>query len=165
MGLSLPWLDKLLTCSYQDRHPILLTQISFHDLGQNDGATLRKRSNINFRRPAMEAFESNHSLPTAISRHFREDKSSDGFHLAMGLGKPFPQQLPDAEAFVVEFDGQGDPWKPYNWRLWTKYVLAIAISQNLTDSSLQALHFLDRLLRYFRRILRQCAICRRHCSS
>ena len=63
----------------------------------------------------MEAFESNQSLPTPISRDFRKDQSSDGFQLAMGLEKPFPQQLSDAEAFIVEFDGQSDPWKPCNW--------------------------------------------------
>jgi hypothetical protein len=68
----------------------------------------------------MAPFNSNQSLPTSFNHDFREDGSSDMLHLAMGSGKLFPAQLPDAEAFVVEFDGQDDPWKPYNWSLWTK---------------------------------------------
>ena len=69
--------------------------------------------------------------------------------LAMGSEKPIPQQLPDVEAFVVEFDGQKDPWEPYNWTSWTKYVFAHLKRRNLTHQSMQALHFLNRLLRYF----------------
>lgn len=78
----------------------------------------------------MEAFESNHSSPASVIRDFGEDKPSAGFELAMGLGRSFPQQLPDAEAFVVEFDGNGDPWKPCNWPSWTKYMFAMLEVRN-----------------------------------
>ena len=73
----------------------------------------------------MTLFPSKQSCPTPFTHDFREGKSLDSLQLAMGLNKPFPERLPDAEAFVVEFDGQGDPWKPHNWQSWTKYVLAI----------------------------------------
>ncbi len=34
---------------------------------------------------------------------------------AFGAGKPLPPQLPDREAYVVEFDGPDDPYHPQNW--------------------------------------------------
>lgn len=43
-------------------------------------------------------------------------------------------QLPDAKAYEIEFDGDNDPWKPYNWPSWTKYVTAsVLIDQNSID--------------------------------
>jgi len=55
--------------------------------------------------------------------NIRENAPNDPM-LAMGSCKPYPQRLPDIEAFVVEFDGVSDPWKPLNWPSWTKYVSA-----------------------------------------
>lgn len=80
----------------------------------------------------MEAYGCSHSLPTNVSDGIREEKP-DGFQPTMGKGKPFPQNLPDAEAFIVEFDGEGDPWEPFNWSSWTKYVLAIGRGPHLID--------------------------------
>ncbi|KAI1179751.1 polyamine transporter 1 [Nemania sp. FL0916] len=39
-----------------------------------------------------------------------------------GAGKPFPPELPDREAYVVEFDGPDDPYHPQNWPLKKKLV-------------------------------------------
>jgi len=39
---------------------------------------------------------------------------------AFGGGKPFPPQLPDREAYVVEFDGPDDPYHAQNWPLKKK---------------------------------------------
>lgn len=39
---------------------------------------------------------------------------------AFGGGKPLPPQLPDREAYVVEFDGPDDPFHPQNWPLKKK---------------------------------------------
>lgn len=37
-----------------------------------------------------------------------------------GAGKPYPQQLPDKEEYVVEFDGPDDPLHPQNWSMKKK---------------------------------------------
>lgn len=76
----------------------------------------------------MTPAKSNQSLSTTFNYHVGDERPSKSLQIAMGLGRPFPQLIPDAEAFVVDFDGQGDPLKPYNWTTWTKYVLAINLS-------------------------------------
>ncbi|GAP87850.1 putative major facilitator superfamily transporter [Rosellinia necatrix] len=43
---------------------------------------------------------------------------------AFGGGKPLPPQLPDREAYVVEFDGPDDPFHPQNWPLGKKMLTA-----------------------------------------
>lgn len=50
-----------------------------------------------------------------IEKHHRE--------LSMGAGKPFPPILPDADDYVVEFDGPDDPAYPVNWDFTVKSVL------------------------------------------
>lgn len=35
--------------------------------------------------------------------------------LPLGAGKPHPPSLPDAEDYVVEFEGSDDPMHPQNW--------------------------------------------------
>ncbi|KAI9371379.1 major facilitator superfamily domain-containing protein [Aspergillus egyptiacus] len=35
--------------------------------------------------------------------------------LPLGAGKPFPPDLPDVEAYIVEFEGSDDPMHPQNW--------------------------------------------------
>ena len=37
-----------------------------------------------------------------------------------GAGKPYPQQLPDKEEYVVEFDGPDDLLHPQNWTMRRK---------------------------------------------
>ena len=108
---------------------------------------------------------SNQFSPAPFTRDAGDDVWSGSLQLAMGSGKPFPPQIPDVEAFVVEFDEQGDPWLPYEWPSWTKYVLAIARASNLTNNQLQTIHFTNCLLRYIRRILRQCTVCLGRFSS
>ena len=48
-------------------------------------------------------------------RDFADEKPLDGTKSVMGSGKPLPPSLPQAEAYVVEFDGPEDAWLPYNW--------------------------------------------------
>jgi hypothetical protein len=48
-------------------------------------------------------------------RDFADEKAPDTTKSVMGSGKPFPPGLPNAEAYVVEFDGSDDAWLPYNW--------------------------------------------------
>lgn len=43
--------------------------------------------------------------------------------LFLGMGKPLPPRLPDAEEYTVEFDGEDDPIHPYNWTRSAKYVV------------------------------------------
>ena len=42
--------------------------------------------------------------------------------LPMGAGKPFPPSMPDAEEYVVEFEGSDDPMHPQNWPFKRRYV-------------------------------------------
>ncbi|KAJ5651560.1 MFS general substrate transporter [Penicillium longicatenatum] len=35
--------------------------------------------------------------------------------LSMGAGKPYPPDLPNAEGYIVEFEGSDDPAHPQNW--------------------------------------------------
>lgn len=43
--------------------------------------------------------------------------------LKFGGGRPFPPLIHEArEAYVVDFDGPGDPMHPFNWRLRDKYL-------------------------------------------
>ena len=41
---------------------------------------------------------------------------------SMGKHRPLPPQLPDPDAYIVEFDGPSDLEQPYNWKLSTKSV-------------------------------------------
>jgi MFS transporter, DHA1 family, multidrug resistance protein len=67
-------------------------------------------------------------IHTALSQHestvgrdprFRSRDSGKPLP-AFGGGKPLPPQLPDREAYVVEFDGPDDPYHPQNWPLKKK---------------------------------------------
>ncbi|KAH8817235.1 synaptic vesicle transporter [Xylogone sp. PMI_703] len=42
----------------------------------------------------------------------------------MGAGKPFPPQLADPEAYIVEFDSPDDPKHPQNWKPFNKFLVA-----------------------------------------
>jgi DHA1 family multidrug resistance protein-like MFS transporter len=35
--------------------------------------------------------------------------------LPLGAGKPYPPDLPNVEAYIVEFEGPDDPMHPQNW--------------------------------------------------
>lgn len=39
---------------------------------------------------------------------------------SMGQGKAIPSKLPNPDAYLVEFDGPGDPLHPINWKLSAK---------------------------------------------
>jgi DHA1 family multidrug resistance protein-like MFS transporter len=39
-----------------------------------------------------------------------------------GGGKPFPPDLPAQEEYVVEFDGEHDPYHAQNWPVKKKFV-------------------------------------------
>ena len=41
--------------------------------------------------------------------------------LPMGAGKDYPPPLPDAEEYVVEFEGSDDPMHPQNWPMRRRY--------------------------------------------
>lgn len=43
---------------------------------------------------------------------------------AFGAGKPYPPQLPEREAYVVEFDGHDDPLHAQNWPMKKKLITA-----------------------------------------
>lgn len=47
------------------------------------------------------------------SRHSAASKPLPNF----GAGKPFPPPLPEREEYVVEFDGEDDPYHAQNWPL------------------------------------------------
>jgi DHA1 family multidrug resistance protein-like MFS transporter len=49
----------------------------------------------------------------------------------MGVGRSFPPDLPEIESFVVEFEGQDDPWVPINWRSWRKFVQSLTIDPTM----------------------------------
>jgi hypothetical protein len=55
------------------------------------------------------------TCPSFIPRDFAEEQAQHQSKSAMGLGRPFPPDLPSVEAYVVEFDGPNDPWMPNNW--------------------------------------------------
>ncbi|KAJ8112631.1 hypothetical protein ONZ43_g5349 [Nemania bipapillata] len=71
-------------------------------------------------------------IHTALSQHEstvgrdpRSKSRDSGKPLpAFGGGKPLPPQLPDREAYVVEFDGPDDPYHPQNWPLKKKLITA-----------------------------------------
>lgn len=50
------------------------------------------------------------------SRHSTATKPLPAF----GAGKPFPPPLPEQEEYVVEFDGENDPYHAQNWPLKKK---------------------------------------------
>ena len=62
----------------------------------------------------MTQAQSTQSTPRLSDLHDREEKALLSLPTAMGPGKPFPRQLPDLEAFVVDFERQSDPWMPCN---------------------------------------------------
>lgn len=39
---------------------------------------------------------------------------------SIGAGKPFPEQLPASDRYLVDFDGAEDPLHPQNWTLSRK---------------------------------------------
>ncbi|KAB8072332.1 major facilitator superfamily domain-containing protein [Aspergillus leporis] len=43
--------------------------------------------------------------------------------LPLGTGKQHPPSLPDAEDYVVEFEGSDDPMHPQNWPIKTRYAI------------------------------------------
>lgn len=51
--------------------------------------------------------------------------------LELGAGKPYPPSLPDAEEYVVEFNGPDDPLHPHNWSFPRKCVVFPSISTSL----------------------------------
>lgn len=61
----------------------------------------------------------------------REDTPLPGF----GAGKPYPPPLPDAEEYVVEFDGQDDPLHSQNWPLRKKLVTAAVLGYTTMTSA------------------------------
>ncbi|KAK8130291.1 polyamine transporter 2 [Apiospora kogelbergensis] len=54
------------------------------------------------------------------SRHSAASKPLPNF----GAGKPFPPPLPEREEYVVEFDGEDDPYHAQNWPLNKKLLTA-----------------------------------------
>ncbi|KAK7921199.1 hypothetical protein PG985_009221 [Apiospora marii] len=54
------------------------------------------------------------------SRHSTATKPLPAF----GAGKPFPPPLPEQEEYVVEFDGENDPYHAQNWPLKKKLLTA-----------------------------------------
>ncbi|KAK7948167.1 uncharacterized protein PG986_009053 [Apiospora aurea] len=54
------------------------------------------------------------------SRHSTATKPLPAF----GAGKPFPPPLPEREEYVVEFDGENDPYHAQNWPLKKKLLTA-----------------------------------------
>ncbi|KAJ6144424.1 hypothetical protein N7470_008319 [Penicillium chermesinum] len=50
-----------------------------------------------------------------------------GEKLQLGQGRPFPPPLPDAQDYIVDFDGPDDPKHPYNWRIFRKLFASILV--------------------------------------
>lgn len=63
----------------------------------------------------MSVLEAEENGSAYTSRDFADEKPLDQKGSVMGPDKSFPPDLPEVEAFVVEFDGHGDIWLPYNW--------------------------------------------------
>lgn len=45
-----------------------------------------------------------------------------GEKTSLGMGRSLPPPLPDAQEYLVDFDGLDDPEHPYNWKSSRKYV-------------------------------------------
>lgn len=67
----------------------------------------------------IQTARSQHSATVGRSIKSRESKKPLP---AFGAGKPYPPLLPDAEEYVVEFDGPHDPLHPQNWSMKKKQV-------------------------------------------
>ncbi len=47
--------------------------------------------------------------------------------LPLGAGKPYPPDLPNVEAYIVEFEGSDDPMHPQNWPMKRRLVIYLVI--------------------------------------
>jgi DHA1 family multidrug resistance protein-like MFS transporter len=54
---------------------------------------------------------------------------------AFGGGRSLPPQLPDRDAYVVEFDGPDDPYHPQNWPLKKKLLTAAILGYTTITSA------------------------------
>lgn len=67
----------------------------------------------------IQTARSQHSATVGRSLTSRRSRASKPLP-AFGAGKPYPPQMPDQEAYVVEFDGPDDPLHAQNWPLRKK---------------------------------------------
>ena len=74
----------------------------------------------------MATIDSTGSESLFTPRDCADEKSQRQTQPRMGVGRPFPPDLPELEAYVVDFEGQDDPWVPVNWASWRKYAQTLA---------------------------------------
>lgn len=76
--------------------------------------------------------ESNTDVARELSRRLTESTNVkyDGPLPSMGAGKPFPEMMPDAEKYCVNWDGPDDPMHPHNWTLAKKFTQCAMIGFN-----------------------------------
>ncbi|KAL4913880.1 major facilitator superfamily domain-containing protein [Aspergillus aurantiobrunneus] len=48
--------------------------------------------------------------------------------LPLGAGKPYPPDLPDVEAYIVDFEGSDDPMHPQNWPMKRRVILGCILT-------------------------------------
>ncbi|RDW74272.1 MFS transporter [Aspergillus mulundensis] len=48
--------------------------------------------------------------------------------LPLGAGKPYPPDLPNVEAYIVEFEGPDDPMHPQNWPMKRRVILGCILT-------------------------------------
>ncbi|KAL4865780.1 hypothetical protein BDV12DRAFT_145960 [Aspergillus spectabilis] len=48
--------------------------------------------------------------------------------LPLGAGKPYPPELPNVEAYIVEFEGLDDPMHPQNWPMKRRVILGCILT-------------------------------------
>ncbi|KAL6230366.1 hypothetical protein BDW75DRAFT_248754 [Aspergillus navahoensis] len=48
--------------------------------------------------------------------------------LPLGAGKPYPPDLPNVEAYIVEFEGLDDPMHPQNWPMTRRVILGCILT-------------------------------------
>ncbi|KAL4981219.1 major facilitator superfamily domain-containing protein [Aspergillus desertorum] len=48
--------------------------------------------------------------------------------LPLGAGKPYPPDLPNVEAYIVEFEGPDDPMHPQNWAMTRRVILGCILT-------------------------------------